>query len=479
MSWTLGFSEGFHDAGVCVIDENGEIVFATHSERFSGKKHDKFVGFELRNYIDGMWGDKISHTAFFERPILKKTRQLYAGQFKSVILPRQLEWKPDSYHPHHKSHAAAAFQTSNYKDAVAVVIDSIGEWDTTTIWKCSYDCDGNAQYRKVWNKKYPYSIGLWYSALTEYVGLRPLDEEYIFMGMAAYGKVRQSLVEKLDLVLGTNCHKGIPPQYFSGYTNEDIAASAQFVLEYNLLKVFARASTYSENIVYGGGVALNCVANTKLQRIYPNLWIMPNPGDCGGSLGAAALAYGKKVNWSHPYLGRTIEGSTLPALMAEEVVEELLKNGVCGIANGKSEFGPRALGNRSLLADPRGKNAKDRVNGIKKRQKFRPFAPVIRKENVGEFFRCGESPYMSFVYHGRHNTDNTIPAVIHADGTARVQTVEWNNPSIIRLILDKWYERTGCPLLLNTSLNIRGEPMVDTINDAIRFEQQYGVKVVY
>ena len=206
---------------------------------------------------------------------------------------------------------------------------------------------------------------------------------------------------------------------------------------------------------------------------------MPNPGDCGGSLGAAALAYGKKVNWSHPYLGRTIEGSTLPALMAEEVVEELLKNGVCGIANGKSEFGPRALGNRSLLADPRGKNAKDRVNGIKKRQKFRPFAPVIREENVGEVFRCGKSPYMSFVYQGRHNTDCTIPAVIHADGTARVQTVEWNNPSIIRLILDKWYERTGCPLLLNTSLNIRGEPMVDTINDAIRFEQQYGVKVVY
>jgi len=474
----LGFSEGFHDAGATVIDENGEIVFASHSERFSGKKHDKYIGVELQNYIEGRWGQYITHKAFFEKPILKKTRQLYAGQFKTVIAPRKITWKPDSFWHHHKSHAAAAFQTSPYDEASAVVIDSIGEWDTTTIWKCHYDSKGNAQYKKVYSRKYPNSIGLWYSALTEYVGLRPLDEEYIFMGMAAYGRVRAHILSDLEILINTNNHKGIPKGWFGANVKpEDIAASAQVLLEYKLHNLFDIASKHCKNIVYGGGVALNCVANTKLQKEHPSLWIMPNPGDCGGSLGAAALAYGKKVHWNHPYLGREIEGSTLPNLLAEEVVEELLKNGVCGIAHGRSEFGPRALGNRSLLADPRGKDAKDRVNGIKRRQKFRPFAPVILEEHVNEYFACGRSPYMSFVYRGRKGID--VPAVIHKDGTARVQTMEYNNPSITRLILEKWYEETGCPLLLNTSLNIRGEPMVDTVNDAIRFENLYGVKVVY
>ena len=476
----LGWSEGFHDAGVCVIDNNGHIVFASHSERFSGKKHDKYIGYDLKGYINGMWKNQIVHKAFFEKPLLKKTRQLYAGQFDKIFKKRLLAWKPDSTHPHHKSHAAGAFQTSPFDEAVTIVVDSIGEWDCTSIWKCGYDKKGIATYKKVYSEKYPESIGLWYSALTKYVGLRPLDEEYIFMGMAAFGEPNESCIADLhNLLCNVNNHKGVPKGYLD-YPNEVIAASAQVVLENKLHEVFSFASQYSNNICYGGGVALNCVANTKLQLKYPNLWIMPNPGDAGGSLGAAALAYGGRVHWEHPYLGRDISSSTTPDKLAEEIVDELERSGVVGVVFGKSEFGPRALGNRSLLADPRGEGAKDRINGIKRRQKFRPFAPVILEEHSHEYFDItsvdGSSPYMSFVYDGL-KTD--CPAILHVDNTCRVQTVPWNSPSIIRTVLDLWYHRTGCPLLLNTSLNIRGEPMVDTLNDAHRFEMQYGVKVVY
>jgi carbamoyltransferase len=475
----LGWSEGFHDAGVTVIDNNGDIVFASHSERFSGNKNDKYIGKYLSGFVDANWGNNIVHKAFFEKPLLKKTRQLYAGQLETFISPRPLAWKPDSTQYHHKSHAAAAFQTSDFTESATVVIDSIGEWDCTTIWKTGYK-DSKATYKKVYSEKYPNSIGLWYSALTKYVGLRPLADEYIFMGMAAFGHLDKTCVKKLKALLElTNNHRGIPAGYLD-YPNEVIAASAQHVLEEKLFKIFELARTYSDNICYGGGVALNCVANTKLQLLHNNLWIMPNPGDAGGSLGAAALAYGGKINWKTPFLGRDIDASSTPEHIAQEVVEELLKNGVVGIAHGRSEFGPRALGNRSLLADPRGKDAKDRINTIKKRQKFRPFAPVIREENAHEYFEIhskdGSSPYMSFVYDG---LKKDCPAILHKDNTARVQTVPWNSPSIIRTILDLWYEETGCPLLLNTSLNIRGKPMVDTCNDAHAFEMQYGVKVVY
>ena len=153
------------------------------------------------------------------------------------------------------------------------------------------------------------------------------------------------------------------------------------------------------------------------------------------------------------------------------LASEIEKGKIVCWFQGRSEFGPRALGSRSFISDPRRKEMKDILNSrVKFREWFRPFAPVILEEHVNEYFACGRSPYMSFVYRGRKG--NNVPAVIHKDGTARVQTMEYNNPSITRLILEKWYEETGCPLLLNTSLNIRGEPMVDTINDAIRFVQE-------
>jgi carbamoyltransferase len=223
-----------------------------------------------------------------------------------------------------------------------------------------------------------------------------------------------------------------------------------------------------------GGCALNCVANKRLWSYFENIWIMPNPGDAGSSLGAAALAFGRRVNWRSASLGHDIPGpypvnGLLDRLLAEQIV---------GVASGRAEFGPRALGNRSLLADPRGSKIKEKVNAIKRRQQFRPFAPVILEELVHDYFvlpnGVNNSRYMQIVAGCRR--PDLFPAIVHADGTSRIQTVP-KDGSGIRELLEKWYVMTDCPMLLNTSLNIRGEPMVNDRQDADRFEQLYGVTV--
>ena len=201
---------------------------------------------------------------------------------------------------------------------------------------------------------------------------------------------------------------------------------------------------------------------------------MANPGDAGSSLGTAALAYGKQINWNDAFLGYDIPG----AYPVREILDELQTNKIVGVASGRAEFGPRAFGNRSLLADPRGAEIKDKVNDIKRRQHFRPFAPVILEEFVNEYFSMPKgfekSPYMQAV--ARCKKPEEFSAIIHKDGTSRVQTVP-NDGSGIRKLLEEWLTLTGCPMLLNTSLNIRGEPMVNDLNDAKRFEKEYGVKV--
>ena len=476
----LGWSEGFHDAAVAVLD-GPDIVFASHSERFSGNKHEKYISNQLRDYVDARFGEEIDQYAFFEKPLLKKSRQLYAGQYKTVFTPRQLAWKPTSTFHHHKSHAAAAFQTSDLSEASAVVVDSIGEWTTTSIWKCYYK-NGRAVYEQKHNVNYPQSIGLWYTALTQWCGLRPLDEEYIFMGMAAFGEENVTLQSALRELFKFNLHRGIPRDFADNYwlydyKHEDIAAAAQVVLEEKLSKIFFKAKMYSDNIVYGGGVALNCVANSKLHRMVPGkFWIMPNPGDAGGSLGAAALAYGGPLNWTDPYLGYRINGYDEKE-MVNDIVNHLMKHKICGVANGPAEFGPRALGNRSLLADPRGNDIKDLVNTVKKRQKFRPFAPCVLEEHAEKYFEGPYGEYMQFVSQAKPRWHKKLPAILHVDNSCRVQTVGKKEDTILRKVLELWYKKTKCPVLLNTSLNIRGEPMVNSPNDAVRFEKKYKIKV--
>jgi carbamoyltransferase len=285
-----------------------------------------------------------------------------------------------------------------------------------------------------------------------------------------------SSLEEIDF--SHNLHIGLEEKNFLDKADDmDIAASAQLLCETLIEKVMMRAKRIgsSKNLVYGGGVALNCLANRLLGKHFHNIWIMPNPGDAGNSLGAAALGYGKKINWTDAFLGTDIKGP----YPVKEVIKQLTKKKMVGVASGRAEFGPRALGNRSLLADPRGPEIKDKVNEIKRRQKFRPFAPIILEEHVHEHFAMprgwNDSRYMQVIATCRH--PDLYPAIVHFDGTSRVQTVP-KDGSGIRQLLEAWYEKTGCPMLLNTSLNIRGEPMVNDRSDADRFEKLYNLKVV-
>jgi carbamoyltransferase len=301
-----------------------------------------------------------------------------------------------------------------------------------------------------------------------------MDEEYITMGMSAYGE--PVYVDELRGLLTDNLHIGIDPEFLPSARNEDIAASAQVVTEQLIYTIMRRARDFkwSSNLVYQGGVALNCLANRNLGNYFENVWIMPCPGDGGSSVGAAALAYGKQVNWRDAYLGHTIPGQ----YPVDAICHSLQHDRICGVASGRAEFGPRALGNRSLLADPRGPDIKDLVNQIKRRQQFRPFAPVVLAEHVANLFAMPagfvDTSYMQAVARCRH--PDLYPAIVHVDGTSRVQTVA-RDGSGIRQLLEAWYRATGCPMLLNTSLNIRGEPMVNDRADADRFESLYGVRV--
>ena len=488
----LGLSGGFHDAAAAVVSPDGEILFAAHSERYTKKKNDPDLDPHLLRSVM-CYG--ISHIAWYERPWMHNIQQWRSGQrlygpwtVGETIRQRMGEAYdgPRFFHsfPHHLSHAAAGFQTSPFTSAAVVVIDAIGELDTITIYRATYDDHGRALYDRMWRQAYPHSIGLFYSAITQAVGLKPMDEEYITMGMAAYGSalgagwMREQFVDDISTArFRKNLHIGFDEHELSFTHNEDIAASAQALTEMLLDKIMfrARSITGCDDLVYMGGVALNCVANARiLGRYFNRTWIMPNPGDAGSSLGAAALVNRKKLRWNDAFLGYDM-GRDYPVKAA---LDELIKNKIVGVASGRAEFGPRALGNRSLLADPRGPDIKDRVNEIKRRQKFRPFAPVILEEHVHDYFDMPKgwisSPYMQIT--AKVKRPDLYPAISHVDGSARVQTVAPDG-SGIRQLLEAWYLLTGCPMLLNTSLNIRGEPMVNDREDADRFEREYGVKV--
>ena len=326
MKHILGISAGFHDAAATLINSNGDILFAGHSERYSKKKNDANLVPEL--LMDAMKYGVPDQVAYYERPWLKQLRRLRSGegiQWNQLtarqILQEQIPlaaWPKDiKTYNHHLSHAAAGFQTSPYDRATCVVIDAIGEFDTVSIWGAEYDSAGRAKYKKLWQQNYPHSIGLFYPAVTSRVGLRPLDEEYILMGMAAYGERGFGQLMKQDLVKDTweiefkqNLHIGLEQKYLSYISDMDIAAGAQDLVEDLILNVICRAKAFgwSNNLVYMGGVALNCSANRLLGDYFENIWIMPNPGDAGSSLGAAALAYGKRLNWTNAYLGHNIPG---------------------------------------------------------------------------------------------------------------------------------------------------------------------------
>ncbi|CAB4241661.1 COG2192 Predicted carbamoyl transferase, NodU family [uncultured Caudovirales phage] len=479
----LGITAQNHDASLALIDGD-KIVWAAHSERYSRRKNDTVLNHDM---IAEMceYGEP-TEVVWFENPYTKSLRKLYSGQRPWYVSPtEQLEYAgidhlPFNYVGHHESHAAAGYYTSGFQDAAILVVDAIGEWDTVSIWEGQ-----GANITKRWSKRYPDSIGLFYTAMTQWLGLKPNEEEYILMGMAAYGKpilkeeLRETFFKKWgppNFKLRHNLHRGC--QWWQSSADKfDIAASVQALVEEYLLEtVFAMAmNTQSKNLVFMGGVALNCVANSLIasSRAFDNVWIMPNPGDSGSAIGAVAAHTKQHLKWEGLYLGTDIKGE----LDVESIVNNLLDGKVVAVANGRAEFGPRALGNRSLLCDPRGGDAKANMNTIKKREQFRPFAPAVLAEHANMYFDMpvDESPYMQFV--ARCRLPDLLPGIAHFDGTSRVQTVTHKDNAQFRFLLEAWYEASGCPMLMNTSLNIKGEPLVNTWADAKRFQTRHNIKI--
>jgi carbamoyltransferase len=472
------------------VFDRDDLIFASDSERYSKIKNDPDLNMDLISEALSLGGEP-QLICWYENPYKKILRQLIAGQgFKFVennvrrYLRRYDIKGKIKYQNHHHSHAAAGYYTSPYDNATVVCVDSIGEFETITVWKAQ----GNI-LQKIHRQSYPHSLGLWYSAMTQRIGLKPNEEEYILMGMAALGDPYRFYFDiyrdffrkdsqKGKLRFAMNLHRGCKwwrPELQSQQDLFDIAAAVQKIYEdvfYSIIE-YSKKLNPSDNLVLMGGCALNCVANSLAFEFYDNVWIMPAPGDNGSSIGSVLAYKQRKIHWPGAYLGHDLGYET----DNNHIVDYLLDFGICGLARGRAEFGPRALGNRSLIADPRLADIKDRVNAIKKRELFRPFSPAIQAESADKYFDMptGSSPYMQYTARCRY--PEKYPAIVHFDGTSRVQTVTSNDNPQFRDLLEKWFVRTGCPMLLNTSLNIKGQPMLNDRKDVKDWEDRYGLPI--
>lgn len=487
---TWGISANSHNAALAVFD-NDKLVFASESERFSGLKNDAHLNRRLVSHAK-QFGEP-SRVYWYEKPLLKTIRQFSAGQGWNrlennveIYLARHDIDAPVSYTGHHHSHAAAGYYTSKFDEACVVVIDAIGEFEATSIWSGEGD-----KLRKISSIEYPHSVGLFYSAMTQRCGLKPNEEEYILMGMAALGDPNRLVRDLLDNFIELpnddyqhpyrikqNLHRGCKwwrPELTSQQDLYDIAAATQKVYEIIFERILQTAihKSSSRNLVLMGGCALNCAANPIAYKYFDRVWIMPAPGDSGSSIGAVLAHKKRHISWSGPYLGYDM-GYTISN---EEIVAHLLEHKMCGLARGPAEFGPRALGNRSLIADPRGSEIKVAINQIKHREQFRPFAPAILEEFANQYFKMPteSTTYMQFIAPCLES--ESFPAIVHLDNTSRVQTVNKTDNPQFRALLELWYAKTGCPMLLNTSLNIKGKPMVNDTADAVIWTQLHGLPV--
>ena len=488
---TWGWTGMAHDASLAVFTDTG-LEFAGHAERYSRVKNDKHLNQSIVD--EALQYGKPDRICYYERPWLKKTRQLYAKQY--ALLGKQ---SPTTYirrfhnkapscttTSHHLSHSAYAYYTGPYKRAVILVIDSIGEWDTVSIWT-----GDNGKLKKLWSQAYPDSIGIWYSAMTQRIGLKPQEHEYILMGMSAigdkdrlYDDIKRDFIEKIPTsyhpftIFKRNSHRGCldwRPDLNTPQDYADIAAAVQRIYEEIFVELcrsayFMTDAKYS-NIIIAGGCALNCVANPLAELFFKNIHVPANPGDAGSAIGCVLAQTKQFLDMPHAFLGHNIRGE----YPVEKILQELHTRKITAVASGPAEFGPRALGNRSILADPRGPGIKDLVNKIKHRESFRPFAPAILAEHASEYFEGITGDFMQYVSVCKY--PDLFPAVIHYDNTSRVQTVTEQSSPGLRKLLERWYADTGCPMLLNTSLNIKGEPLVNTREDAERWTEQYGVQV--
>ena len=548
MARVLGLSFHFHDSAAALVDA-GHVIAAAAEERFTRRKHTNEFPRRALDYCLDAGGlasiNDLDAIVFYEKPLRKMLRVVetfVAGWPRGLEgfttrLPDYLKGKvnlvsliaselpgyagPIMFSEHHLSHAASACLCSPFDDCAVLTIDGVGEAETTTIGAYR---DGALRLERA--IQFPHSVGLFYSALTAYLGFAVNDAEWKVMGLAPYGRPvyvdrMRRLVRihddgsfALDLRYFAHHYStrhaanagawqalfGFPPRRPDEELqphHQDLARSGQAVAEEMILALAAEASrlTGSRNLALAGGVGLNSVANWRVETsgLFDRVWIQPAAGDDGGALGAALavshLRFGdpRPPELKHVYLGPAIDDEDVAAycrreglasrrLSEEALIDEvarLLEAGqVVGWARGRMEFGPRSLGARSILASPRSADMKARVNEkVKYREYFRPFAPSVPIERVHDFFDVAPGtslPFMLKIPSVRAEARHLIPAVTHEDGTARVQTVEaTDNPAFHRLLC-RVGELSGVPVLLNTSFNVRGEPVVCSIDDAYR-----------
>ena len=568
----LGISAFYHDSAAAILVD-GEIIAAAQEERFTRKKNDAHYPKNAINYVlkeSGLKLSEVDHVVFYEKPFLKFERLLetYVGfspsGFKSFSKSMPLwlseklfqkkmlfdalkeqdnnfnDIKKINFSEHHLSHAASAFFSSPYEEAIILTLDGVGEWATTTI-----SLGKNNKINILKEIYFPHSLGLLYSAFTYFLGFKVNSGEYKVMGLAPYGepKFKDIILDKLIDVKEDGSFR-LNMDYFNYATgltmtnnkfaklfnmerreaenklsqiHMDMAASIQAAIEEIVLKItrFLSKEFKLQNLCMAGGVALNCVVNGKILKegLFKNIWVQPAAGDAGGALGAAQAFYYQELDKKREtlkadsmkgsYLGpwftdNQVEdeldscGANYKKLTSDEIVKETAKalseEKVIGWFQGRMEFGPRSLGNRSIIADPRSEKMQKNLNlKVKYRESFRPFAPAVLFEKVSEWFDINsESPYMLLVADVKKSkqlqmTDkqnnlfgidklnvkrSSIPSVTHVDYSARIQTVHKETNLIFYKLIEEFEKITKHPILVNTSFNVRGEPIVCSVIDA-------------
>ena len=482
-----GYSEFFHDAGIAFVMENGDVDFATHSERYTRKKNDPRMHSQLYDMMD-----TADHVTYYEdyyiRNSTKWHKEYKGGLYNYMSMKNQQHYDAlvhDAFIPHHVSHAANGFYTrpwDDYEDTLILSVDGAGEVQSMVIY--------NHKFEILDQWEIPRSLGYMYSDSTRHLGFRHMEDEYVVMGLSAYGEPTMGeWLYDWFYTTETNTLKAWKNGTYTKYSNilryilekigrEDFAATVQWVTEQVFFDLALKCKKLgAKKLIVSGGCAQNIVAMTKIRPMFEDIHIPVAPTDAGSALGAAAWSWAHetsnatgRLNWKSPYLGHDLSVDLNP----KSIANFLNKHKICGVANGRAEFGPRALGNRSLLADVR-TDVKSTVNKIKRRQDFRPFAPAIMSEFAEEYFEGYMGEYMQYTTKAKHN----YKSVIHIDGTSRVQLVKPDCTSVLRKVLEEYYEMTGIPMLLNTSLNVRGKPMVNFHRHASAFEKQYKVKVFH
>jgi carbamoyltransferase len=501
----VGFSEFFHDASLAIVNQDGSVEFASQAERYSGLKMDHLIPPEMWSFVN-----KDDHVTYYEDADLRREKMGGMRTFQNnpdvarkakrgwidTAYPMRNSLTFDTFNEHHESHCALAFLTRPWEskeDTVMVSVDGSGELESLVI--------KDHNFKTIKQILWPQSLGSMYGTVTSALGFKALRDEYIVMGLASYGQVDKTLYDILHNMYywfesehGRNVRQivdfeghciaesALSAKYvdyenkilkrIKGISEEDASATIQKFFEVEVLKVMKEARKYGSKLVYSGGCAQNVTANSKIYELFDDMHIAIAPNDAGNALGCALYSWHKATGGDNvkctPYLGHNIDRPIDPKAVAQYLVDVK----ICGVANGRAEYGPRALGNRSLLADVR-YDVKDTVNMIKRRHKFRPFAPAILSEYADEYFEGPMNEYMQYTAKAKHD----YSSVTHVDGTARVQLVKPDCESVLRQILEEYYELTGVPMLLNTSLNIRNRPMVNTIEDAEEWERKYNVKV--